>query len=99
MKRTTECPRARVPLAFALELDGATIVTATLPPTGLANDGRSSIYRRIALAAGPHRLTAFLRDTRRETGFDWQRSLDVELAPRQNFTIDFEPESGGFLFR
>ena len=99
MKRATECPRARVPLAFALEIDGEAVVTAMLPPTGVASDGRSSIYRRIALAAGPHRLTASLRDTRRDTGFDWQRSLDVVLAPRQNFTIDFEPESGGFVFK
>ena len=99
MRRTTECPRARVPLRFVLELDGETIVDAVLPPTGISGDGRSSIYRRIALPSGAHRVTALLRDSRRSDGFDWQKSADVAFAPRRNFTIDFEPESGGFEFR
>ena len=99
MKRATDCPRARIPLRFVLEIDGAATLDAALPPTGLASDGRSSVYRRIALASGPHRIAARLRDSRRESGFDWQKSVDVTLAPRQNFTIDFEPESGGFEFR
>jgi hypothetical protein len=99
MRRTSDCPRARVPLRFVLEIDGATVLDSVLQPTGIADDGRASKYARMPLPAGAHRVTARLRDSRREEGYDWERSVDVDLAPRQSFSIDFTPEAGGFVFR
>jgi hypothetical protein len=99
MRRTSDCPRARVPLRFWLEIDGATAVDADLPPSGIADDGRASQYARLTLPPGRHRVTARLRDSRREEGYDWQRTVDVDLAPRQSLSIDFAPETGGFVFR
>ena len=99
MRRPDDCPRARVPLHFLLEVDGLTVTDRVLPPAGIADDGAAAAYARLAVPAGAHRVTARLRDSRRESGYDWERSIDVELAPRQNFTIDFSPEVGGFIFR
>jgi len=99
MRRTTECQRARVPLLFQLDIDGTTHIDALLPPSGIASDGTSTAYARMAIPSGPHRIAVRLRDSRRDAGFDWERVANVELAPRQNFTIDFTPETGGFIFR
>jgi hypothetical protein len=39
-----------------------------------------------------------LRDTRRDTGFDYERSAVLMLSPRQVLAIDFHPDAGGFQF-
>jgi hypothetical protein len=99
MRRPDECGRGRVPLHFVLDVDAATVIDATLPSAGIADDGSASAYARIPVRAGTHRVVARLRDSRRDDGFDWERSIDVDLAPRQNFTIEFKPDEGGFVFR
>lgn len=98
MRRPTECLRERVPLQVELWLDGDLIYQASLAPSGVAGDGASTAYRKFPVPAGNHHLVARLRDSRRETGFDYDQSADVSLVPLQNFVIDFRPEMGGFLF-
>lgn len=99
MRRPTDCPRARVDLLVELELDGNRLYREKLPPSGLAEDGASTAYARFAVAAGPHRLVARLRDSRRREGYDYQQAVTITLKPQQNFVVDFRPELGGFLFR
>lgn len=99
MRQAMDCPRGRLPLLVALDLDGTTLYRAELPPAGIADDGASFVYARFSVPAGSHTMAVRLRDTRREDGFDHERTEQVELSPRQNFTIDFRPESGGFVFR
>ncbi|MBI2993174.1 MAG: hypothetical protein HYY48_03245 [Gammaproteobacteria bacterium] len=98
MRRPTKCSRERVPLYVELLLDDRMLYRAELPPSGLSGDGASSVYRRFPVPPGTHRLTAKLRDTRREQGFDHERSETVTLSARQNFVIDFKADIGGFLF-
>jgi hypothetical protein len=43
-------------------------------------------------------VTARLRDSARTEGFDYTRSTEVELKPRQNFVVDFHAATGGFSF-
>jgi hypothetical protein len=92
------CPRERVPLVTELMLDGAALLGETLPPSGLAGDGPSKIYRRLAVEPGRHRLVVRLRDTGRAEGFDHERAAEVALAPRQRFVVDFRADLGGFIF-
>jgi hypothetical protein len=99
MRRPSDCPRARVVLRFVLKVDDRTLIDDAFPPAGVANDGEGSVYRRIAVPMGVHRIEAFLRDSRREAGYDWHAATTVDLAARRNFTIDFSPEAGGFVFR
>ncbi len=99
MRRSEECPRARLPLLVELELDGEIATRRLLAPAGLQHDGAAAIYQRFPVAAGKHRIVARLRDSARGEGFDYQREAEIELAPGQNFVIDFRSESGGFVFK
>ncbi|MCC7281578.1 MAG: carboxypeptidase regulatory-like domain-containing protein [Acetobacteraceae bacterium] len=98
MRRPVQCPRGRLPVLLELDLDGAPLLHASLPPTGLSGDGPSQVYRRFALPAGEHEIAVRLRDSRRETGFDHARTERVQLVPGQNLVIDFRPDSG-FIVR
>ena len=79
-------------------LDGRVVTRELLPPAGLHGDGASAVYRRFAVKAGRHRLVAGLRDIERTEGFDYEGAAEVELAPGQNFVVDFRSETGGFIF-
>jgi hypothetical protein len=98
MRKSLDCPRERVPLLVEIELDGSLLYRGSLPPSGLSGDGTSSVYERFTVDSGRHRLQARLRDSRREQGFDHAHEAQIELAPGQNFVIDFRAESGGFTF-
>jgi hypothetical protein len=98
MRRPMDCPRARVSLLVELELDEEILYSASLPPSGLAGDGASAAYERFVVAPGRHRVTARLRDSRREEGFDYVLEKDVELVPGQHLVIDFRASTGGFRF-
>jgi hypothetical protein len=98
-RRPNTCERERLPIEVELALDGEVIYTATLEPTGLAKDGPARTYRKFAVPTGPHMITARLRDSDRAEGFDYERTVAVELAPLQNLAIDFKADAGGFVFR
>lgn len=99
MRRPMECTRERLPVTVELLMDGRPLYQATLPPTGLAGDGPSRVYERFAVPPGRHELTARLRDTDRQEGFDYERTMAVDLKPEQSLAIDFRPETGGFVLR
>jgi hypothetical protein len=99
MRRTQECPRGRRPIYVELDLSGSSLFRATLPPTGIAGDGHSRVYRRFVVPAGQYEIAARMRDTPRAEGFDHQRKETVTLASDQMFVVDFRSESGGFVFR
>lgn len=94
-----ECERARLPLAVELDVDGTTVLSLTAVPSGLWKDGPASVYERFAVDAGAHTITSRLRDSARETGWDYEYSEEVDLAPGRYFTITFRAENGGFEFR
>jgi hypothetical protein len=96
MRRPTDCPRERVSLLVELRLDDETLYRASLAPSGLAGDGASSVYRRFVVAPGHYRLSAGLRDSRREQGFDHEMAEDIELLPGQHLVVDFRANTGGF---
>jgi hypothetical protein len=99
MRRQTVCSRERLPVLVEVELDGAPLYRASLPPAGLAGDGPSEVYQRFEVPAGHHELALRLRDTDRSEGFDYQTDTAIELAPQQSLAIDFRPSHGGFVLR
>ena len=94
-----ECERARLPLAVELDVDGTTVLSLTAVPSGLWRDGPASVYERLAVDAGTHTISARLRDSAREAGWDYEYSEEVDLASGRYFTITFRAENGGFEFR
>lgn len=98
MRVPTRCPRERLPLLLEALIDDQLVYSEELPPSGLASDGTSTVYAKFPVDAGQHQLLVRLRDSRRDTGFDHEKSATITLQPQQNFVIDFRPELGGFLF-
>lgn len=99
MRRVQDCPRVRRPIYVELDVDSHNIYQASLPPTGIAGDGPSQVYRRFVLPAGKHDVAVRMRDTARPAGFDHEGQDTFELSPGQMFVIDYRPESGSFVFR
>jgi hypothetical protein len=96
MRRPMDCPRERVPLLVELLVDGEPLYRDWLPPSGIAGDGTATAYQRFVVPPGRHLLTARLRDSGREEGFDYEHEQTVELAAGQNLVIDFRANTGGF---
>jgi hypothetical protein len=98
MRRKTVCDRRRPPVYVELEINGALVLAAELPPRGIAGSGPSQIYQRFLLPAGVHDIAVRLRDRPATEAFDYAAETRVTLAPAQSFVIDFRPEAGGFVF-
>lgn len=98
MRAATVCSRERVPLTVVVEIDGATLVDATVPPSGLARDGSSVLYRRVEVPAGRHRVVAKLGDAP-TPGYAHVREATVDLAPGAILLLDFDAKAGGWVFR
>jgi hypothetical protein len=93
MRAPQRCPRERSPIVVELDIDGATVFRHTARPSGLSKDGAASVYHRIELPAGSHRIAVRMKDDVRSTGFDHRREASVTLAPAQILVIDFDPAS------
>lgn len=98
-RRPTKCERERLPLIVEVEVDGAALARFTAEPSGLWRDGAGSIYEKFELPPGRHTITARLRDTARESGWDYTHTETVELEAGRYFTLTFQAETGGFRFR
>ena len=90
MRLATVCPRERVPVTVNIEL--------TVAPSGLARDGSSTLYRRVNVPAGEHRLVAKLGDAP-TAGFNHVKDATVTLKPGEILLLDFDAKEGGWLFR
>jgi len=98
MRAASVCPRERVPLAVVIELDGAPLVDTMVRPSGLAKDGSGTLYRRVEVPAGRHRVVAKLGDAP-TPGFGHVGEATVDLAPGAILLIDFDAKAGGWVFR
>lgn len=98
MRAPMDCPRERAPVTVELELDGQMMLAIVAPPSGLARDGSSTVYRRLPVAAGAHRIVARLKD-RVGGDFNYVRDVELEIKPGRVLVIDFNPREGGFVFK
>lgn len=97
MRASLDCPRERTPLEVQIELDGTTVLSRVVEPSGLKKDGNAVVYQRLTVPAGRHRIVARLRDRPGE-GFNYVREEAVELAAGKALLIDFNAARGGFAF-
>ncbi len=98
MRVAQVCPRERSAVTIELDLDGETIFATDVAPTGLRRDGASSVYRRLVVPSGQHRIVARLRD-RPGAAFNYRGDVAIDLPPGGALLIDFIPTQGGFVFR
>jgi hypothetical protein len=99
MRAPLECPRERSPVVVRVELDGEELLHESFAPSGLSRDGASTGYRRVPIAAGPHRVRVQVNDDARTSGFTYERERELSLGPGQVVLIDFAPERGGAIIR
>lgn len=90
MRAPLDCPRERSPVTVELDIDGRPVLRELLPPSGLKRDGASSIYRRIELAAGTHRIAVRLKDDVRAADFTHRHEQTLTLDPAQIVVVDFD---------
>jgi hypothetical protein len=97
MRAQFDCPRERAPVTVELEMDGQLLYHLVVPPSGLAKDGASTVYRRVPVAAGSHRFKLRLADAPNGE-FNYLSEKTVDLKPARILVIDFSAAQGGFLF-
>jgi hypothetical protein len=90
MQRTEICPRERSPLQLELILDGNTLYRASVPASGLHNDGVSSVYQRFNVPAGSHHVQLRMNDDSAVDGYNWEHQQDIQLQPAQVMVASFK---------
>lgn len=98
MRAASVCSRERVPLQVEIEMDGKPLFAMVAPPSGLAKDGASTVYRRIAVPAGQHRFVAKMKDAA-SGGFGFVADRTIDLQPGRVLVIDFDAKESGWVFR
>ena len=98
MRAQTVCPRERADVTVELEMDGKPLYRIVAPPTGLARDGASTVYRRMPVTAGRHEFRVRLSDNA-QGAFNYAAERAVELGSGRVLLIDFNAAQGGFVFR
>jgi hypothetical protein len=78
---------------------GSVIYQDLLMPSGVWSDGKANIYKRIVVPAGEHELFVGMNASGGASGFDFQASARVDLAPGRNLVISFDEPSQRFLIR
>lgn len=97
MRTPLKCGRERAPVEIEVDVDGATVYRRVALPSGLSRDGASSVYHRLAVAAGEHRIHVRLKDST-AAGFGHVREATLRLHAGQVLVIDFDPQKGGITF-
>jgi hypothetical protein len=92
MRAAEECPRGRSPVRVVLEIDGRVAVDETAPPSGLAHDGVSNVYRRVTVAAGEHRLRLRMIDDLRAPQRAEERTQTVRLEAGRVFSVGYSSD-------
>ncbi|RAU21217.1 hypothetical protein CU669_14820 [Paramagnetospirillum kuznetsovii] len=98
MRAKQNCGRERNQVTLEMDIDGKTVYSQTAKPAGLSGDGRSRFYDSREVPAGRHVIRARMRDGGKPDGFDYDEQVEVELAPRQVFVIDFDEEDKKLSF-
>ena len=96
LRKKMDCPRERSPVEVEMKLDGLTIYSASVSPSGLSHDLASPIYERIRLPAGEHSLQLSMRDDIHSKDYNYVANQKVNLRPAQILVIDFDSENGKF---
>ncbi len=98
MRAPQDCQRERWPVHVEIDIDGETMMNETARPNGLSRDGPSIFYRVWFIPPGKHQIAMRLRE-KGNTGFDYDRTLEVNLAPRRILAIQFNAAKEGFVVK
>jgi hypothetical protein len=94
MRTPMKCQRERSPVTIEVDLDGAAVYRQVAAPSGLSRDGASSVYQRIPVPAGEHRISVRLKDSASPRALTHTREATLTLKPAQVLVIDFDDQKG-----
>ncbi|MGL4434435.1 MAG: hypothetical protein ACRC2X_15930 [Giesbergeria sp.] len=97
MRKTEKCERERSPVSIEVDIDGKSVLRHTSMPSGLSRDGASTVYQRLDLPAGEHRIAVRFKDNKAVEGFTHELEETVTLKPAQVMVIDFNSDKGGLV--
>ena len=97
LQEAVEAERGAAAVTLEMDIDGTLAFRQMAKPAGLSGDGRSRFYDSREIPAGRHVLRARMRDGTADV-FDQDAAVEVVLAPRQVFVVDFDEENGKFSF-
>ena len=97
MRKPDECPRERHEIYVEMRLDDRLVYTETAQPSGLWNDGKADIYRRMRVDAGDYSLFVGMNDSGSGGDFDYVEQRDVTIAPGQNLVVTFDGSRQSFV--
>lgn len=96
MRAPKSCPRQRWPVYVEIDIDGSSVMRESASPNGLAEDGPSIFYHVQTMTAGRHVVAMRLRERDGE-GFDFEKTLSLDLRPGQVVAVKFDALKGGFV--
>jgi ferredoxin/coenzyme F420-reducing hydrogenase delta subunit len=99
MRKPADCPRERRAVAVVFQVDDAVVYRHTAPPSGMWNDGESTIYARFPVPEGEHVLRIGMTDSGRAEGFDYALERRVVLRPEQHVVVEFDGDRKVFVIR
>ncbi len=94
MRAPMKCERERSPVRIEVEIDGVSVFAHTAIPSGFSRDGASTVYQRLNVPAGEHRITVRMKDNMKSSDFSYVHDSTVTLQPAQVMVIDFNPDKG-----
>lgn len=99
MRKPADCPRERHSVRVELRSGDRVLYGKTMPPSGIWSDGKASIYQRIVVPSGVQELFVGMNDSGGQTGFDYEKSTTLDMAPGRNLVIRFDGQTQQFLIR
>ena len=99
MRKPADCPRERHPVRVELRSGDRVLYEETLLPSGIWADGKASVYQRMMVPSGTHELFVGMNDSGDQSGFDYEKSVTLDLTPGRNLVIRFDTQTQQFLIR
>ncbi len=98
MRRPSDCPREKHPIRVVFSANGQELYVKEVAPSGIWNDGSSTIYARFPLPSGEYNLSIAMSDSGKADGFDYVSDLEITLQPEQHLVISFDSSISEFIF-
>jgi hypothetical protein len=99
MRKLTDCPRERHPVEVSFSIDGALTYQQSIDPSGIWNDGESTVYQRLVVQSGEHDLYIGLGDSGPGKDFTFEHQQIVNFRPGQHIVVEFDHTRQTFEIR
>jgi ferredoxin/coenzyme F420-reducing hydrogenase delta subunit len=99
MRKPNECPRERHPVVVTFSVDGEVLYSESKSPSGIWNDGVSTVYKRMPVKAGEHDLFIGMHESGPGEDFDFQRRELMTLEAGQHVVVEFDITQQQFIIR